>query len=290
MQDIDAEIGLVGMSRNESDKVRERALGAVLSNAFLRWESVVTLIITLVLFFGVGPDRINLPVIGWQNWYWLVLGALAEVALVVTTLTDPNAAQQAVAREFEQQFDLREIKSTVSRQRLQSALEYRRNMMTLANRHQGAMRASLKQTIADIDDWIGHMHNLAQQIDAFDSNDLVERDRKMVPQQIKAAQKRLDLEKDPAVRQDLEDQLRQLQQQMMNLDATASSVKRAEIQLDSTLSSLGTVYAQMSLLGAKDVDSARAQRLREEIKDEVTNLQDTIDAMSEVQAQQLRLR
>ncbi|MEL6270164.1 MAG: hypothetical protein AAFR22_10165, partial [Chloroflexota bacterium] len=68
-----------------------------------------------------------------------------------------------------------------------------------------------------------------------------------------------------------------------------NSMKRAEIQLESTLSSLGTVYAQMALLGTKEVDGARAQRLRLEIHDEVAGLQDTIDAMDEVQSQRLRL-
>jgi phage-related tail protein len=80
-----------------------------------------------------------------------------------------------------------------------------------------------------------------------------------------------------------------LELQLNNLEATANSVKRADIQLDSTLSSLGTIYAQMSLLGTKEVDSARAQRLREEIKEEVSGLQDTLSAMDEVQAQRLRL-
>jgi hypothetical protein len=69
-----------------------------------------------------------------------------------------------------------------------------------------------------------------------------------------------------------------------------NSVKRAEIQLESTLSSLGTVYAQMSLLGTKEVDSSRAQRLRLEIQDEVSSLQDTIEAMNDVQQQRLSLR
>jgi len=56
------------------------------------------------------------------------------------------------------------------------------------------------------------------------------------------------------------------------------------------LSSLGTIYAQMSLLGTKEVDSSRAQRLRLEIQDEMAGLQDTIEAMDEVQAQSLQLR
>ncbi len=273
------------MSRdNHSEEIRQRALGAVLANAFLRWESLVTLLLTVILFVFV-PQ----PFEFWQPWFWLVGGALAQIALVASALTDQEAAQKAVAREFEQKFDLRQIRGRVSRERLQSALEYRKGMMGLAQRHQGAMRLSLQQTVSDIDDWIGHMYDLALHIDSFEGNDLVERDRKMVPQQLKNTRKRLEMERDPAVRRELENQIKQLEQQLVNLDATVNSIKRAEIQLESTLSSLGTIYAQMSLLGTKDVDSSRAQRLRLEIQDEVAGLQDTIDAMDEVHAQRLRL-
>jgi septal ring factor EnvC (AmiA/AmiB activator) len=111
-----------------------------------------------------------------------------------------------------------------------------------------------------------------------------------VPQQIESTRRRIEVETDPKVRQDLENKLNQLEQQLANLEASVNSIKRAEIQLESTLSSLGTIYAQMSLLGTKEVDSARAQRLRLEIQDEVSGLQDTIEAMDEVQSQRLTLR
>jgi predicted RNase H-like nuclease (RuvC/YqgF family) len=173
---------------------------------------------------------------------------------------------------------------------MKSAMEYRNNMLQLVKRHKGAMRMSLHQTVDDIDDWIAQMYDLALHIDSFESNDLVERDRKKVPQDIEATRRRIELETDERVRQDLENKLRQLEQQLTNLDATVNCVKRAEFQLESTLSSVGTIYAQMSLLGTKEVDSARAQRLRLEIQDEVSGLQDTIDAMDEVQSQRLYLR
>ncbi len=274
------------MARDAQNSIRQRALGAILRNAVFSWQTGLTLIVTMILFFFV--QDINIP--GWQQWFWLVMGGLAEAAFIASNLSDPNAATQAVAREFEDKFDLGKIQNPVSRQRLQSALEYRRNMMVLVNRHQGAMRVSLQQTVADITDWIGHMVNLAEHIDSFDDNELVERDRKMVPQQIEKVQIRLQKESNADIRRDLEQQLRNLQQQQANLDQTANSVKRAEIQLESTLSSLGTIYAQMSLLGTKEVDSAKAQRLRLEIQDEVSGLQDTIDAMTEVQSQRLQLR
>jgi hypothetical protein len=273
------------MAKDSSpNQIRQRAFGAVVTNALFRWESLVTLLLTFILFVAV-PQ----PFPFWQNWFWLIGGALAEIALVASALTDQEANRAAVAREFESKFDLRQVRNPVSRQRLQSAMEYRRGMLDLVKRHSGAMRVSLQQTVDDINDWIAQMYDLAMHVDAFESNDLVERDRKMVPQQLDKTRIRLDRESDPSVRRDLENQVKQLEQQLANLEATANSIKRAEIQLESTLSSLGTIYAQMSLLGTKEVDSSRAQRLRLEIQDEVSSLQDTIEAMDEVQAQRLRL-
>jgi hypothetical protein len=272
------------MSNTNNDPVRQRALGAVLTSAVVRWESLLTLLLTVILYVAV-PQ----PFDWWQPWFWLIAGGVAEMALIASALTDEDATGAAVAREFEQQFDLRAIKNPVARQRLQSALEYRRGMLDLVKRHSGAMRVSMRQTVNDIDDWISHMYDLAQHIDAFNDNELVERDRRMVPQQLEKTRVRLEREPDPKVRDDLQNQVHQLEQQLTNLEATANSIKRAEIQLESTLSSLGTIYAQMSLLGTKEVDSSRAQRLRLEIQDEVSGLQDTLEAMDEVQAQRLTL-
>lgn len=273
------------MSDNLSQEVRQRATTAILRDSILSWQSAVTVAITAGLYL-LAPET---AIPGWQPWFWLIGGSVAEAAWIFSSLADPEAARDAVAREFERKYDINKIQNRVSRQRLKSALEYRSSMMTLVQRHGGAMRTSLSQTVADIDDWISHMYDLAQHIDGFESNALVERDRRRVPQQIEATKRRINVESSPNVREDLERKLGQLEQQYANLEATANSVKRAEIQLESTLSSLGTVYAQMSLLGTKEVDSARAQRLRLEIQDEVAGLQDTIDAMDEVQSQRLTL-
>lgn len=265
--------------------VRRRALGAMLSSALTRWESLLTIVVTAVLFVFL-PD----PFEWWQSWFWLVAGLIAEGALVVSTLADPNTATAVKTREFEQRFELNRIRNVVSRNRLERAIEYRRNMLQLAGRHGGAMRAQLEQTADDINDWISHMYDLALHIDAFESNELVERDRRSVPQQIEKARIRLSREEDAQVRADLESQIDLLERQLETLNATANSVKRAEIQLENTLSSVATIYAQMSQLGTKEVDSSRAQRLRLEIQDEIASLQDTIHALDEVQSQQLRLQ
>ncbi|MCS6836794.1 MAG: hypothetical protein NZ750_12355 [Anaerolineae bacterium] len=274
---------------SERQQLRNEIFGKLLMSAVLRWETAATLLIALVLFFAVGG--VTLPVVGLQlpAWIWLLLGAVAEALMIGAAITDPEEAQKLIAREFETRYDINRIRSRVSRERLSTALEYRRNMLKLAERHQGAMRMQLRQTIQDVNEWISHMYDLATHIDAFEQNEIVARDLRSVPGKIEKVQVRLQRETDARVRADLEDQLRQLEKQQKNLEATINSIKRAEIQLESTLSSLGTVYAQMSLISTKEVDSARAQRLRKEIRDEVSSLQDTIEAMDDVQRLTYRL-
>lgn len=261
-------------------EARQKVFGTLLASAMLRWETLVTLMVTAILFLFV--QDVSLPFMEWQPWYWLALGGLAEAVLIASTLNDPEAAEQALAEDFEREYDLRNIHNRISRERLRDAFEYRRNMLKLADVARGTMRTRQRTLISGINDWIAHMYNLATRIDHFENNDLAARDLQRVPRKIASVRRRIGREGDDHTRRDLEQQLKLLQRQLVSLEASASIIKRAEIQLESTLSALGTVYAQMSLLGAKDSDGARGQRLSIEIKDEIDKLQDTIDAMDEV--------
>ena len=268
-------------------EARQKVFGALLANALLRWETLVTVMVTAILFLFV--QNVNLPFMEWQPWFWLVLGGLAETVLVASTLRDPEATEHALAEDFEREYDLRNIRNRVSRERLRDAFEYRRNMLKLADVARGAMRTRQRTLISGINDWIAHMYNLATRIDHFENNDLAARDLQQVPRRIADVSRRIKNESEEYTRRDLQQQLKLLQRQLVSLEASAGIIKRAEIQLESTLSALGTVYAQMSLLGTKDINSTRGQRLSIEIKDEIDKLQDTIDAMEEVQIHSRRL-
>ncbi len=252
-----------------------------MARALLRRESLLTLVLSALLALsGLQP----LP--GWHPAYWLLAGALALVALAGGHLRSPAGN----ARAFAASLDLRRIRNETSRERLRTALEYHAAMRALVDLHRGALRSSLQQTLGDVEDWIGHMLSLARHIDAWEQNDLVARDLHAVPRRIEQARTRLEREQDPDLRSELQRQLDQLQQQLDNLNATASSGKRAALRLESTLSALGTVHAQMTLLGTRRLDNSAAQQLRQEIRDETGALQDTIEALDEVQARSARLQ
>lgn len=269
----------------DKSQVSKNVLGPIIKDTLTSWQMVFTVVFTLLLIV-VAPS----PVAGWQPWFWLIAGLLAGGVLLYSNLTDADAVEEALARQFESQYDLSKIRNYTSRKRLKDAMEYRHNMLTLAKQARGTLRTHLKQTVEDVNDWIAHMYNLAEYIDAFEGNELVKRDRREVPRNLEKTRRQLDRETSPDVRKELERQIAQLEQQMVHLDSSTNSVRRAEIQLENTLSSLGTIYAQMAHLRTKAVDSASAQRLRLEIQDEVASLQDTLEAMDEVHAQSLRLQ
>lgn len=262
------------------EKLHNRAVRAVWEDAVYRWESAVTIALTMLLAFFV--PNLPAPMDWWQWWYWLVAGGVAEMALILAHVTDPNSAAAAVARLFRQEYDPRDIKDRGARRRVEKALEYRDGITAMAGQQSGAMRVNLDETLNEIDDWVGQIYRLAKRMDTIGQNTLMDRDRRNVPMELSNLRRRLQMEESPTVRAELEDSIQLKEQQLANLNAVLDNRKRADLQLENTLAALGTVYAQVQVIDSKDLDSARARRLRDEIHDEVAELQDTILAMEDV--------
>jgi hypothetical protein len=257
--------------------IDQRALGAMLSNAFFTWPSAVNIAFFLVMYFLV-----QLPFGFWQQWMWLVAGVLAEGAYLVATITDPVANQRAVAQMLTEKFNPSTIHNVSARQRVQKAIEYKTLIDKFVGAQGGALKVSLEQTASEINDWIARIYRLAKNIDTFESNSIIDRDRRNVPTELADLKRRLNAETDPGVKAELNEAIQIRQRLSDNLQSIANTAKRAEIQMDNTLAQLGTVYAQMQLIDAKDLDSGRAQRLRESIREEIASLSDTISAMDDV--------
>ena len=263
------------------EEMRSNAWKAILSQAFFSIESAVIIAVSIIAF-GLG----YLPFEWWQPAYWLIFGVVAEALYLGVTVTDPKAAQRAVDTMLSDKYSPNDVKSPVARERLKRALEYRSLIAEAANRHKGGMRRNLENTGIEINAWIEQIYKLARRMDNFEENEVIARDRRMVPQDLKNLKRRLDIEENAGVRTELEEAIQAKETQLINLESLANNLKRAEIQLDQTLTALGTVYAQVQLIDTKDMDSARAQRLQDDIHEEVLSLEDTISAIDEVQSYQ----
>ena len=271
------------MARDKStaEQIQERALTAILKEAFFTVPSAILIGFSIVAFF-LFPAIFS----WWQPWFWLVFGVIAESIYLWATVTDPVASQQAVSRMLMERYDPRDIRNMSARQRLQKALEYKRQIDDFVSKQTGAMKVSLADTANEINNWIELIYRLGKAIDTFEANGIIDRDRRAVPTELENLKRRLAVETDPGVKAELQEAIEIRQRLLDNLQSIANSVKRTDIKLDNTLAQLSTVYAQMQLLDTKAVDSGRAQRLRSEIKDEIASLADTINAMDEVYSYQ----
>ena len=101
-------------------------------------------------------------------------------------------------------------------------------------------------------------------------------------ERLQQLQAQLRTEDSPAVKTDIEVNISSKRRQLETIDQLDNAMEQARLRLENTLTAMSTIHAQMTLLGAKDIDSGRAQRLRQDIAEEVNELTDILAAMDEV--------
>lgn len=269
------------MANKARETLEKRAQKAMLQHAFFRWESAVVIALTLLLtVFGSNLAGFV------PNWAWLLGGVLAEAALVYSSFTDPETGRRVVAEMLADEFQPELLHDQELRQKMEEAFDYRGRIATALNeRRESVLKDNLTETARQIDEWLESIYDLARRIDRYRSEkDILLRDRSRATASIKQLEERLNTETDPAVRKQIEDSIKVKQRQIDTIAAYDKTMERAQLQLDTTLSSLGTIYSQTMLVGAKDIDSGRAKRLRQDISEEVQELDHILVAMDEVYA------
>lgn len=265
---------------SSSGKIESRVWRAMLAYSFFRWESAVNLAIALVL-----SVLLPAPFPWWQWWYWLVLGGISEALIVLTSLTDRTTGEQVAAAMFREQFDPNRLRSNKYRERLEKALEYQRRIDDEVRRQPaGVLRDRLRYTTDQIGSWIAAIYRLARRLEDYEADKVIGQDMRSVPLAIQNYRERLAQETDEAVREQARQAIASKEAQWANLQKLQNTMEKADFQLEQTLASLGTVYSQMLLIGARDTQDDKAQRLRQDITDQVKSLEDLMQAMDEVYA------
>jgi hypothetical protein len=270
------------MSNDNEKSLEARAQQAILQYAFFRPESAVVIALTLLLSF-FAPQAIEF--IPW--WVWLVGGLIGEGALIYSSLTDPEAHRRVVANMLQDEFHPERLDDSWLRQQVRDAFDYRtRITATIRERRDSVLKDHLAETASGVDEWLEEVYGLAQRLDRFQKEqDLHRRNREHASQRLRELHQQLETETAPAVRQDIEYNITSLERQLAAIEQLENAMERARLRLESTLTAMGTIYTQTMLVGAKDIDSGRARRLRQEISEEVTELGDVLSAMDEVYAE-----
>ncbi len=207
----------------------------------------------------------------------MILGALGEIGLVWSSIRDPEFRAKAVADMFREKFRPQEIKNQGLRQRVEQALEYRDRIdEVIAKSRDGILRQHMEDVSQGITEWMENVFRLARRLDTYMDDEIIHQDLQSLPSAIDNLKRRLALEDSDAVKRQISQTIAQKQIQLDNLRKLENVMERAQFQLESTITAIGTVYSQMMILGSRDVGSGRAQRLQQDIDDQVQALQDVV--------------
>ena len=279
------------MTKKNGKTLEQRAQQAILQYAFFRPESALTIALTLLITaFAVLADLDALSLPGFIDaipWLaWLGGGALAEAAIVYSSLTDPQAHRRVVAAMLRQEFQPERLRHTWLQQQVEEAFKYRERITeAIRERRDSVLKDHLADTASQLDEWLEEVYGLAQRLDRYQAErELHARNRERAEERLKELTAQLQQEKSPAVKADIQHNIDSLERQLKTIRQLEDAMERARLRLENTLTAMGTIYTQTMLVGAKDIDSGRAQRLRQEISEEVNELGDVLSAMDEVYA------
>lgn len=262
-----------------SNDIRRRATRQMLVHSFFDWKSAVLLALVIILTF------FTFLVFGGSAWlaFWPAFGLLGELALAWSNLNDPEFGRRVVAAMLEEEFNPQRLNSRDLRQWVDRALDYRgRIEANIRETQDGLLKDHLLDVATEIEHWIKNVYEIAARLDKHRADSVIRQDLQSVPARIDNLEQELAQTRDPAVREQIEATLQNKRTQLDHLRHLESAMQRAELQLESTLSALGTVYSQTLLVDAKDMDSGRAKRLRQDIAGQVDELKDLLTSMDEV--------
>jgi hypothetical protein len=225
----------------------------------------------------------------WRNLGWYVLLVAASVALVrferipiwLPWLVALGGGIWLVWQQFNS--DKTETESAGrANAYLDQARAYKKQIdQTIRTAVQQHNSTHLQQLGLQIEHWTNAIQDLVHRIDSLRQDELIRRDIKAVPAAIADLEARLSGESDTTIRAQLERTLANRRKQLASLEQLQNTIKRAEIQIESTLSLLGTIYSQI-LTGQSTSHVADYSRLSVEVDEEVRLLQDQLEALREV--------
>jgi len=263
---------------NPAEELKKKTKKAIIANAFMRIESALTISLTVLLIVFL-PQ----PFARWHWWYWLILGGVAELLIVITSLTDQTTANQVVTMVLREEYDPAQIKTNQYRELVERALLYRQYIEQIISLSSpGVLRDHLYDSTAGIAEWINKIYDLARRLDVYARDEVIHRDLQQAPAEVTGLLNAISHEDNPETKAQIQSALAAAQEHWNNLRTLDNKMEQAQYRLQETVTSLGTVYSQFQLIFAQKLSGAEAQRLSADIKDQVQRLQDILATMQEV--------
>lgn len=165
----------------------------------------------------------------------------------------------------------------------QRAVSYRRKIQSLIKmRRPGPIAERMTGVLQKLKSWEDRVGQLADRLTLYEKDDLIQRDVREAPMHIERLRRQLALEAEPEMQRQIQRTLAAYEEQQRQLELLARVMKRTRLNLDDTLAAMGTVYSQLQVLNAIDIDGPTAARIAGDVDREVERLNDLMAAMSDV--------
>lgn len=219
----------------------------------------------LIILVGLAGLTFFLPVLWWLPWLVSVGWGISLLAHQVFGGNEAEVDNRGQLQVY-----------------LDRALTYRAQInSTIKASVEKSDRARLGQLSIQINSWVEAIQKLVERIASLQQNPLILQDRVEVPKAIENLKSRLVSETDLATRVQLEQALINYGKQIAALEELQITIERAEIQVESTLSLLGTIYSQI-LTSQSTHHVADYSKLSADVDEQVHLLQDHLEALREV--------
>jgi hypothetical protein len=234
----------------------------------------LTLILTVVL---------RRPFPWWPPFGWPLLGLIGLAMIFYSSLIDADTNARVLLDLFQEQFDARRIKDKALRQQVETGLEYQRRIETQVRRQRsGLIHDRLEDTANQITNWLSNIYQLAVRLDAYRADDLLARERSALPKELERLAAQRKLEGDGRMQAQLDEVIAGKGKHWQTLRELDARMQQAALQLEQSLTALATIYSQVQLIDAQDVDSGRTERLQADIREQVDRLNDLVSSINEV--------
>ncbi len=222
---------------------------------------------------------------------WFIFPAAAfliPVFIIFTSimLKEDNSPETRARREAEMSQRAAKAAGAAMSATLQSKIDtartYQQQINGMAQTAKSPIRKSrLNDLAAQVSEWVGSVEAMSKQVDDFHRNDVIQNDLRNVPASVRALTRQLANEHDPAVQSQIERTLKARAGQLQALEKLQSRVRQSEVQLESTIAAIGTIYSQALAIQSTD-QIADYDHLSQEVDEQAKALRDQLEALEEV--------
>jgi hypothetical protein len=211
--------------------------------------------------------------------------ATEDQGLTPAAEASPQAAQPApsAGRQVPEQPQPRPAESypDSSYYRERAAAYRRRIQSIIRGRRPGPLADMMATVVGNLQQWEERVDQLADRLTTFERDTIIQRDIAEVPANIIRLRDRIAVEPDAGFQAQMARTLAGYESQQAMLDTLVRLMRRTRLLLDDTLVAMGTVYSQVRVIDAIDIDSAQTLRIAEELDEQVKRLNDLLAVLGD---------